>query len=113
MTSGQESRTRPVITRCAQAGAMVEVYGKNESDPSAAERLLFTKPGVLLRYARDRVLLEDGSGLEEEWGPDGHSRDFGSDIFEELRAGNPRAIFEVFFLALVLLVSWASGALEF
>ena len=113
MAPEHENQTHLVITRCAQAGALVEVYGKDETEPGAADRLLFTKPGALLRYAKDRVLIEDGSGLEEEWGPDGRSRDFGSDIFEELRAGNPRTIFEVFFLALVLLVAWASGALEF
>lgn len=113
MASALENPTRLVITRCAQAGALVEVYGKDESDPGGAERLLFTKPGALLHYAKDRVLIEDGSGLEEEWGPDGRSCDFGSDIFEELRTGNPRTIFEAFFLALILLVAWASGALEF
>ena len=113
MTSGSGNRPRLIITRCQQAGAQVEVFGRFENEPEAAERPLFAKPGALLRYAKDRVLIEDGSGLEEEWGPDGQSRDFGSDIFEELRKGNPHAIFEVFFLAIVLLVAWAGGLLEF
>ena len=101
--------SRLIITRCRQAGARVEVLGRRQNEPACAERLLFWKAGLLRRYSADSAVIEDGAGLEEEWGPDGESRDFGADLVEELRQGDPRAIRAALFVAAVLLLAWLLG----
>lgn len=101
-----------VITRCAQAGARVEVFGRFPAEGPERERLLFSLTGVLVRFSADAVVITGTSGLEEEYGPDGREKDDGADLIASLRDGNPRAIWQVFFLAAVLLFAWATGTLD-
>ena len=96
------SSTGKIITRCRQNGEQVEVFGRLQ--PEAEEALLFRKPGILKRFDEKSVVLEDFSGLEEVYDVDGKSDFFSEDIFDSLRKGDKRAIGEVFFVVLVVLL---------
>ena len=105
------SRTDKIITRCRQNGEQVEVFGRLNAQ--AEEVLLFKKPGILKHFDAKSVVLEDFSGLEETYDVDGKSDFFSEDLFDSLRKGDKRAIGEVFFVVLVVLLTWLTGGLDF
>ena len=113
----QDDRGQPAqrrITRCVQSGACVEVYG---IDPAAGagqgETLFFRRPGLLRRFDAQHVVLQGTSGDDEIYDAFGNSDEYGEDLVEQLLKGDRKSIGQFFFVALVLLVAYLTGALEF
>jgi len=103
-------KTELLITFCRQAGTVVEVMGRERGKPDAAPRLLFRKTGALSAWDANHVTITGTDGLATDYEPDGTEEDY-ADLIEKLRQGDSKAIFQVFFIAVVLLAAWAAGAL--
>ena len=104
------SRTDKIITRCRQNGEQVEVFGRLNAQ--AEEVLLFKKPGILKHFDAKLVVLEDFSGLEETYDVDGKSDFFSEDLLDSLRKGDRRAVWELFFIVVVVVLSLLTGGLS-